>query len=152
MSPRISGGVVLAIVVAMIAGLAYFAFLSVPQYRALPGPQVSSPTPSNSSGTVELNGTTYSYTSESLFGNQSWLNYSYRAVKFGFHLWCQVTVDVGYVCGNATESSGASFHYSFTEGLPVSNQPPPWQTWVAPTGHEAVQYQQGGTARLLVAG
>ena len=49
---------------------------------------------------------------------------------------------------NASEPSGASHPYSFSDGPPRSS--PPWQTWVAPDGHEAVQYQTGGLPHLQV--
>jgi hypothetical protein len=105
--------------------------------------------PPQVAGQVEMvNGSYYDYESQSLFGNQSWLNYSFHGVVFGFHLWCAITVDVGTVCGNATEPSGVSYPYSFQDGLPQTD--PPWQTWVAPDGHEAVQYQEGGHVHLLV--
>jgi hypothetical protein len=102
-----------------------------------------------SAGQISINGKTYSFESESLFGNASWLNYSYRGVTFGFHLWCLVTPAAGVVCGNATESTGISYPYSFSDGPPSPN--PSWQTWVAPDGHEAVQYKLGGLVHLLVA-
>lgn len=91
----------------------------------------------------------YSFESVSLFGaNAGWQSFSYRGVTFGFHLWCQVTPAAGEVCGNATEAGGASYPYSFWDGPPSSS--PPWQTWVSPNGHEAVQYRMGGLAHLLV--
>jgi hypothetical protein len=96
-----------------------------------------------------VNGTTFGVQSEYLFGNASWLHYSFRGVTFVFHLWCSIEADTGIVCGNATEPNGVSYPYSFSDGLPSSN--PPWQTWIAPDGHEGAQYQQGGSARLLVA-
>jgi hypothetical protein len=99
-------------------------------------------------GQISINGKNYSFESESLFGNAPWLNYSYRGVTFGFHLWCLITPAAGVVCGNATESSGISYHYSFSDGPPSPN--PSWQTWVAPDEHEAVQYKLGGLVHLLV--
>jgi hypothetical protein len=96
-----------------------------------------------------VDGRPYSLVSESLFGNSSWLNYSYRGVTFGFHLWCSVSPGGGEVCGNATESGGTSYRYAFSDGLPQVD--PGWQTWVAPDGHEAVQYRMGGLVHLLVA-
>ena len=98
-----------------------------------------------------LDGRSYQYETESLFGNRSFLTYQYRGVTFTFHLWCGIAADTGYVCGNATEPGGATFAYSFGDGIPPAFGPPPWQTWIAPTGHEAVQYQDGGHVRLLVA-
>lgn len=93
----------------------------------------------------------YAYESEELFGDTgSWQNYSYRGVTFEFHLWCEVSPGGGTLCGHATEADGTSYAYSFSDGPPVSGEPP-WQTWVAPDSHEAVQYQQGGHAHLLVA-
>jgi hypothetical protein len=79
------------------------------------------------------------------------LNYSFQGVTFGFHLWCWIAMDVGYVCGNATEPGGATFHYTFGDGLPPANGSPPWETWIAPSTHEAIQYRDGGSVRLLVA-
>jgi hypothetical protein len=93
--------------------------------------------------------TVFNYESESLFGSQSWLDYSFHGVVFEFHLWCAIRVVVGTVCGNATEPSGPRSTYSFSDGLPPTNLP--WQIRVAPDGHEAVQYQLGGHVRLLVA-
>ena len=106
------------------------------------------PSSSPPSGIIEIGGRSYTSVSHSLFGNESWLNYSFRGVTFGFHLWCDITVDTGYVCGQATEPSGATFSYTFTDGLPEPN--PPWQTWVSPDSYDAVQYQEGGTVHLLV--
>jgi uncharacterized membrane protein YedE/YeeE len=99
---------------------------------------------------ITLNSRTYAYETESLFGSQSYLSYQFHGVIFTFHLWCQVTADAGIVCGNATERDGTSYSYSFTDGLPNSG-PMPWQTWVSPDELEAVEYHQGGNARLLVA-
>jgi hypothetical protein len=102
-----------------------------------------------STSNSSINGKTYSFESESIFGGASWLNYSYRGVTFGFHVWCLVTSAAGVVCGNATESTGFSYPYSFSDGPPSPN--PSWQTWVAPDGHEAVQYKLGGLVHLMVA-
>ncbi len=88
----------------------------------------------------------FSFESQSLFGN-SWTNYTYRGVTFSFHLWCSAGPAAGEVCGNATESDGGSYAYSFEDGITVRG----WQTWVSPDSHEAVQYQQGGLVHLLVA-
>ncbi|MCI4331260.1 MAG: hypothetical protein L3K19_05380 [Thermoplasmata archaeon] len=100
---------------------------------------------------MTLDGRNYLFESESLFGNQSWLNYSFDGVTFGFHLWCGVDgPDVGIVCGNATEGDGAVYDYNFSDGpTPMTN--PPWQTWVAPDYQVAVQYREGGMVHLLVA-
>ena len=98
---------------------------------------------------ITLDSRTYAYETESLFGNQSYLSFPFRGVTFTFHLWCRVSGDAGIVCGNATELDGASYSYSFADGLPTVG-PPPWQTWVSPDGFEAVEFQQGGHARLLV--
>jgi len=98
---------------------------------------------------ITLNSRTYAYETQSLFGGPSYQNFSFRGVTFTFHLWCQITADSGIVCGNATEQNGASYSYSFTDGLPTTS-PPPWQTWISPDGLEAVEYQQGGNVRLLV--
>jgi hypothetical protein len=107
------------------------------------------PLSQESTGQISISGKTYWLESESLFGNASWLNYSYRGVTFGFHLWCLISPAAGVVCGNATESTGISYAYSFSDGPPSSN--PSWQTWVAPDGHEGVQYKLGGLVHLLVA-
>jgi len=107
------------------------------------------PIPPGPPGSEFINGTSYTSESESLFGNGSWLNYSYRGVTFGFHLWCLITPGGGEICGNATESTGGSYSYSFWDGPPQVN--PAWQTWIAPDSHEAVQYKQGGMVHLLVA-
>ena len=98
---------------------------------------------------MTLNSRTYAYETEYLFGNQSYLSFPFRGVTFTFHLWCQVSGDTGIVCGNATESDGVTYSYSFSDGLPTLG-PPPWQTWGSPDDFEAVEYQQGGHARLLV--
>ncbi|MGA8663736.1 MAG: hypothetical protein WB809_01520 [Thermoplasmata archaeon] len=108
-----------------------------------------SPLPGGSSGEELVNGKLYSFESESIFGGAAWLNYSYRGVTFGFHLWCLVTPAFGEVCGNATEPSGVSYAYAFSDGPPEFHVT--WQTWVAPDAHEAVEYRQGGTIHLLVA-
>ncbi|HZY93006.1 MAG TPA: hypothetical protein VFG07_09600 [Thermoplasmata archaeon] len=107
------------------------------------------PPSSPPSGIIQLGGKSYTFVTHSLFGNESWLNYSFQGVTFGFHLWCNITANTGYVCGHATEPSGATFYYTFVDGLPQAN--PPWQTWVSPDSHEAVQYQEGGAVHLLVA-
>jgi hypothetical protein len=99
-------------------------------------------------GPPAFNEENYSLESESLFGSASWLNYSFHGVTFGFHLWCSVSVDVGVVCGHATESSGASYAYNFSDGPPGGN--PSWATWLAPDDHEAVQYKDGGLVQLFV--
>ncbi len=81
----------------------------------------------------------YSFESRSLFGNQ-WVNYSYRGVTFSFDLWCGIpSAAGGVICGNATDPSGTTHPYSFFDGPPQFN--PPWQTWVSPDFHEAVQYR-----------
>ena len=87
----------------------------------------------------------YSFESVSLFGS-SWWNLTYRGVGFTFHLWCAISTGGGTICGNASDPSGAVYAYSFFDGL-YSH----WTTWVAPGGHEAVQYRTGGLAHLLVA-
>ncbi|MCI4347678.1 MAG: hypothetical protein L3J97_03555 [Thermoplasmata archaeon] len=99
------------------------------------------------SGYEVVNGKSYSFESESLFGNAAWLNYSYRGVTFGFHLWCQAGPAAARVCGNATESGGLSYSYAFWDGPPQLN--PTWHTWTAPDQFEAVQYEQGGLVHLL---
>lgn len=91
----------------------------------------------------------YSFEAVSLFDQPtSWPNITYRGVTFGFHLWCLITPAAGKICGNATESGGAAYSYSFWDGPPSPS--PGWQTWISPDGHEAVQYRQGGLAHLLV--
>lgn len=107
------------------------------------------PSSQPSAGSISIGGISYSFESESLFANASWLNYSYHGVTFGFHLWCLITSAAGVVCGNATESTGITYPYSFSDGPPSPS--PSWQTWVAPDDHEAVQYKQGGLVQLLVA-
>lgn len=105
------------------------------------------PIAQESSGYTAIGARLYSFEAESLFG-QSWSNFTYRGVTFGFHLWCLITSGGGKICGNATESSGAAHPYSFWDGPPSPS--PSWQTWVSPDGHEAVQYRVGGLAHLLV--
>jgi hypothetical protein len=100
-------------------------------------------------GEILIGGRDYTYESQSLFNNGSWQNYTYRGVTFEFHLWCFISSGGAELCGNATESPGVSFPYSFSDGPTQIN--PQWQTWIAPDGHEGVQYKQGGSARLLVA-
>ena len=91
----------------------------------------------------------YSFESVSLFNKPAWQNYTYKGVTFEFHLWCLASPAAGELCGNATEANGAIFPYSFSDGPPTWG-PPPWQTWVSPDYHEAVQYQTGGLAHLMV--
>jgi hypothetical protein len=110
---------------------------------------LSIPIAQETSGDQLVNGRPYTLESESLFGDSSWLNYSYRGVTFGFHLWCSESPGGGVVCGNSTESGGTAFSYAFFDGPPQVD--PRWQTWVAADGHEAVQYRQGGLVHLLVA-
>ena len=105
------------------------------------------PIAQESSGYAAIGLRLYSFESESLFG-QSWSNFTYHGVTFEFHLWCLITPAAGEICGNATESGGVRYSYSFMDGPPSPS--PSWQTWVAPDGHEAVQYRQGGLAHLLV--
>jgi hypothetical protein len=94
----------------------------------------------------------YSYESEGLFGAcNGWLNFSYQGILFGFHTWCGIpSPGGGVVCGNATGADGVPHSFAFEDGPPRVG-PGPWQTWVSPDAHEAVQYQQGGLVRLLVA-
>ena len=126
----------LAIVVALWTTAILLVFVLVP---ALEGPP-----------RVEIVGDQIFYSeSKSLFGNASWLNYSYRGVTFGFHLWCLVTSAAGKICGNVTEATGVSYPFSLWDGPPQLN--PAWQTWISPDGREGVQYLQGGSAHLLVA-
>jgi hypothetical protein len=99
--------------------------------------------------TMDLSGRAYYVEDEYLFGSQSFLSYGFEGITFTFHLWCLVEADTGVICGNATELDGRSYSYTFEDGLP-SFGPPPWQTWISPDGIAAVQYQQGGQARLLV--
>lgn len=101
------------------------------------------------SGTEAIGARLYQYETEDLFGSSGYEYYTFGGVQFEFHLWCAITPGGGSICGNATEPGGATYPYSFFDGPPSSD--PPWQTWVAPDGHEAVQYREGGTARLLVA-
>lgn len=101
-------------------------------------------------GPIVLNGTAFTYESEELFGESNgWLNYTYGTVLFEFHLWCGITVDVGYVCGNVTQPNGVRYAFTFADGLPRLG-PAPWQSRVSPDLASAVEYQQGGTARLLI--
>lgn len=146
----VTGAHVLAAVVGVGAALALLSLVGgIDQsVGAPPAQQVFLPT-NSTQGFELLGGQTYSYVTESLFGKHTSLNYSYRGVVFEFHLWCWITVDVGWVCGHAIEPGGASYAYNFSDGLPMQN--PPWQNWIAPDFHEAVQYQQGGSARLCVA-
>jgi hypothetical protein len=91
----------------------------------------------------------YSFEAAELFGNASWLNFTYRGVTFEFHLWCLAGPAAGEICGNATEADGHRYSFSVWDGPPTLE--PRWETWVSPDAHEAVQYQQGGLAHLLVA-
>ena len=110
----------------------------------------SLPLAEEESGVQVVGGRPYSFESESLFGTRgSWQNYTYRGVTFGFHLWCLATPVAGELCGNATEPSGVSYPYSFSDGPPSPT--PAWQTWNAHDAHEAVQYREGGIVHLLVA-
>ena len=107
------------------------------------------PIAEESSGYTEIGARLYSFEAVSLFHQPtSWPNITYRGVTFGFHLWCASTAGAGEICGNATESGGTAYPYSFWDGPPSPF--PGWQTWVSPDGHEAVQYRQGGLAHLLV--
>ena len=107
------------------------------------------PIAQESSGYTAIGSRLYSFEAVSLFDQStSWPNITYRGVTFGFHLWCLFTSGAGKICGNATESGGAVYSYTFWDGPPRPS--PNWQTWVAPDGHEAVQHRQGGLAHLLV--
>ena len=106
------------------------------------------PIAQESSGYTAIGFRLYTFTSVSLFGGSASPSYTYRGVTFSFHLWCAITPGGGEICGNATEPGGAVYSYSFWDGPPA--HPPPWTTWVSPDGHEAVQYQEGGLAHLLV--
>lgn len=107
------------------------------------------PQPSGSSPTVPIGGHSYAYENESLFGqNNGWLNYSFHGAVFRFHLWCAIDADTGYVCGQVLQSNGVQYPFNFSDGLPSSN--PAWQTTVSPDLESAVQYLQGGQARLLI--
>jgi hypothetical protein len=134
-TPRRKKLVVIAVVLAAVAVVTVLVLLTVPIAQ-------------EQSGYTLIGLRLYSFESESLFGSASWLNYSYQGVTFGFHLWCLISSAAGVVCGNATESTGVSYSYSFSDGPPSPN--PSWQTWVAPDGHEAVQYLLGGLVHLLV--
>ena len=59
-------------------------------------------------------------------------------------------MNTGIVCGHGTEAGRQPFFYNFSDGLPAANGTPPWQTTMAPDLGAAAQYQEGGTARLLV--
>jgi hypothetical protein len=92
----------------------------------------------------------YSFEAEHVFGSP-WSNFSYRGVTFAFHVWCEVTPAAGEVCGNVTESNGGIFPFSFWDGPPSVE--PRWETWVAPDGQAAIQFESlsGGLVHLLVA-
>ena len=101
-----------------------------------------------------LNGVSYTYENVTIFGPH-WSNFTYRGVTFSFTVWCgPVGLGGAPICGNASESNGPTYPFSFWEngGAPPVG-PVPWQKWVAPDGHEAVEFQpdSGGQARLLVA-
>ena len=107
------------------------------------------PISQESSGYTAIGLRLYSFETVSLFNlPTSWPNITYRGITFGFHLWCLITPASGKICGNATESGGATYPYSFWDGPPSPS--PSWQTWVSPNGHEAVEYRLGGLTRLLV--
>ncbi len=130
------GRLALAVVLALWTTAILLVFVIVPALEGPPG--------------VEIVGNQIFYSeSKSLFGNASWLNYSYRGVTFGFHLWCLVTSAAGEICGNVTEATGETYPFSVWDGPPQVNAP--WQTWISPDGREGVQYRQGGSAHLLVA-
>lgn len=111
---------------------------------------LSLPIAQESSGYTQIGGRLYSFESVQLFDQPTaWPNLTYRGVTFAFHLWCgEPTPGGAEICGNATEAGGAHYAYAFWDGPP--SHPPRWETWVAPDGHEAVQYQEGGLAHLLV--
>lgn len=140
----------LALALAVAAALLALVILSAPTDPSPPTGPTYSPALPAPPGTIVLGGKPYSYLTESLFGSRSWLNYSFGGVSFTFHLWCQIQMDTGYVCGDATEPTGVTYGYSFADGLPSATGAPPWETWIAPDGHEAVQYQDGGTVHLLI--
>ncbi len=100
------------------------------------------------SGSMLIGLRLYSFEAESLFG-ASWSNFTYHGVTFGFHIWCLASPAAGEICGNATESNGKRYAFSFWDGPPSPE--PRWETWVAPDANEAAQYQQGGLVHLLVA-
>jgi len=103
---------------------------------------------------IVLNGVTYTYEKVTIFG-PSWSNFTYRDVTFSFEVWCgPVSLGGAPICGNASEANGPTYPFSFWEngGAPPVG-PVPWERWVAPDGHEAVEFEpdSGGQARLLVA-
>jgi hypothetical protein len=105
--------------------------------------------PASAGPTLELSGRAYYVEDEYLFGSQNFLRFGFEGVLFTFHIWCAVEGDDGFICGNATQLDGISYPYTFVDGLPTEG-PPPWQTWFSPDRVAAVQYQDGGQARLLV--
>jgi hypothetical protein len=120
---------------------------------------VAYPPPPN--GETRIGSRLYYVENETLFGRTgptfgpAYSNYAFHGVRFVFH-W---SAAAGYgpgpcVCGNATESDGASYSFGFAGGsVSRSSGPPAWQTWIAPDGLEAVQFEpdSGFPVNLLVA-
>ncbi len=92
----------------------------------------------------------YSFEAKNVFGS-TWSNFSYRGVTFAFHVWCAITPAAGEICGNVSESNGGIFPFEFSDGPPSPQ--PHWETWVAPDGQSAIQFESlsGGLVHLLVA-
>ena len=131
-----------------LVGLAVFASLGLYELSSIPASW--HPVSSHGSNHLIIDGKSYEFENEILFGqNNGWLNYSYGGVVFRFHLWCSIEADTGYLCGSVSQPNGLRYGFNFSDGLPFQN--PPWQTALSPDFASAVQYQQGGQARLLLA-
>jgi hypothetical protein len=106
------------------------------------------------SGYTSINHQLYSLDSVTVFGPH-WSNFTYGGVLFEFVVWCNAPSLAGaQLCGNASRSVGPVYSFTFwEEGGAPRLSPGPWETWVSPDGHEAVQFesQSGGLAHLLVA-
>jgi hypothetical protein len=105
-------------------------------------------------GETKLGSRVYYIENETVFG-PAYSNYTFHGVHFAFHVWCSSPgLGGAQVCGNVTEPDGTRYALNFTEpgGAPPAS-PLPWQTWVAPDGSEAVQFEpdSGGQVHLLVA-
>lgn len=135
MTPRRRRWVFLAVLLAGIGVTVSLVLLTVPIAQ-------------ESSGYTLVGLRLYSFEAENLFGAPPPpTHFVYRGVHFDFVVYCPST-PVGLICGNVTESGGATFAFTFFEPeVPGAHN---WETWVAPDGNEAAQYQPGGLVHLLV--
>jgi hypothetical protein len=115
---------------------------------------LSLPIRPETSGVTRIGLQTYSFEAEDVFGPH-WSNFSFDGVLFEFVVWCGSPSLAGAsLCGGVSQPGGPVYHFTFWEagGAPRVT-PGPWETWVSPNVHEAVQFESdsGGLVHLLVA-